>query len=52
MSKIEREKLYNIAKVNNLIATGGTDFHGLYGSAAVKIGDCFTPHVYVERILK
>ena len=51
-SKIEREKLYNIAKVNNLIATGGTDFHGLYGSAAVKIGDCFTPHVYVERILK
>ena len=48
----ETEKLYNIVKTNNLIATGGTDFHGLYGSSVVKIGDYHTPHVYIEKILK
>ncbi len=48
---VDREKLYNIVKVNNLIATGGTDFHGLYNSSIVRIGDCITPHVYIEKIL-
>lgn len=50
-SKIEREKLYNIAITNNLIATGGTDFHGLYNSYVIKIGECLTPKNYIERIL-
>ncbi len=49
---VESEKLYNIVKTNNLIATGGTDFHGLYGSSVVRIGDYHTPHLYIERILK
>ena len=48
---IDRDKLYNLAKTNNLIATGGTDFHGLYGSCVVQIGNYITPHIYIEKIL-
>ncbi len=50
-NNVVKERLYNIVKTNNLIATGGTDFHGLYNSSVVKIGDFSTPYVYLERIL-
>lgn len=47
----DRERLLNIVRANNLIATGGTDFHGLYNSSVVKIGDFYTPPEYLKRIL-
>ena len=47
----DRKYLYDIAAKNDLIATGGTDFHGLYNSSVVRIGDCFTPNLYINRIL-
>lgn len=49
--RVDKVKLYDIVKTNNLIATGGTDFHGLYNSNVVRIGDFFTQHVYIERLL-
>ena len=45
------QRLHDIVKINNLIATGGTDFHGLYGSRAIRVGEYFTPHIYIEKIL-
>lgn len=50
-SKKETEYLYDKAISNNLIATGGSDFHGIYNSTVSQIGKCFTPKEYIDMLL-
>ncbi len=41
-------KIQRIAKRLNLILTGGTDFHGNYGSLDINIGDLRCPEEYLK----
>ncbi len=47
----ETEKLIEIAKKNNLLMTGGSDFHGLYNSRITKIGSYSTPDENLTELL-
>lgn len=40
-----------ICKKNNLIMTGGTDFHGFYSGNNNPIGTCVTDNTEIEKIL-
>ena len=50
----ENDELYlsNKAKYYNLIMTGGTDFHGMYGSKSYPLGMCTTDEEQINRIIK
>ncbi len=39
----DEELLEDIAQKNELVMTGGTDFHGMYSSVTSPIGKCTTP---------
>lgn len=39
-SEEEREKLLDFARENRLLATGGSDFHGMYNRARNSVGCC------------
>lgn len=39
----EAERLMKIAEENDLIMTGGTDFHGMYSNGMHPLGTCTTP---------
>lgn len=47
----DTEYLINICKKNNLIMTGGTDFHGFYSSSINPIGTCTIDNNEIEKIL-
>lgn len=50
-SEQEKQLLLNLLQKNNLIATGGTDFHGLYSSIYLsKLGSFHTPEVYFKKL--
>jgi predicted metal-dependent phosphoesterase TrpH len=46
----DREALVRLAKEHNLIATGGTDFHGYEGFGTVAVGEMWVPAESVERL--
>lgn len=50
-SKENIEKLLEIAKKNNLLITGGTDFHGNMDSKYVEIGDFSCNEEELKRLL-
>lgn len=43
--------LERFAKENNLIATGGTDFHGMYSREPRTLGTSYTPDDMLERLI-
>lgn len=44
------ERLLAYAKANDLLTTGGSDFHGFYSSKPVPIGACTTPDECLEAM--
>ncbi|PWL88843.1 MAG: PHP domain-containing protein [Escherichia coli] len=50
-SEKQIEDLIKYCKNNELLMTGGSDFHGIYGNAPVTIGSCATPQEHVEKLL-
>lgn len=49
--KKDIECLYSKVKANNLIATGGSDFHGLYNASPRYIGQFYTPEKYIKMLI-
>jgi hypothetical protein len=49
---IQQESLVELAKENDLIVTGGSDFHGLYNSTMTHIGSYTTDEENLEKINK
>ena len=49
--KEDMEYLYNKVKLHNLIATGGSDFHGLYNANPRYIGKFYTPDKYIKMLI-
>ncbi len=49
---IQQESLVELAKKNDLIVTGGSDFHGLYNSTMTHIGSYTTDEENLEKINK
>lgn len=43
-------RIEEIAVENGLLCTGGSDFHGMYGSQAVPMGTCTTPHESLGKL--
>ena len=51
-SELEVNKLLNLVQSYDLIATGGTDFHGFYSSRYFsRIGNFVTPDVYLKKLI-
>lgn len=44
-------RLQKIAKKNGLLMTGGSDFHGMYGTGSITIGACQTPDASLDELL-
>ncbi|MGN0635528.1 MAG: PHP domain-containing protein [Acutalibacteraceae bacterium] len=44
-------RLQKIAKKNGLLMTGGSDFHGMYGTGNITIGSCQTPDTNLDELL-
>ncbi|MEI6579526.1 MAG: PHP domain-containing protein [Eubacteriales bacterium] len=40
-----------VANKNNLLMTGGSDFHGMYGKGSISIGDLVTPDEQMTLLL-
>ncbi|MBQ3846776.1 MAG: hypothetical protein II761_04340, partial [Bacteroidales bacterium] len=49
--KPEQENLLRKCADNGLIATGGSDFHGLYNSVPTHIGSRFTDDENMRKLL-
>ncbi|MDE7231090.1 MAG: PHP domain-containing protein [Oscillospiraceae bacterium] len=47
-----RRQLLELAERYDLIATGGSDFHGFYNHYAIQIGSNPTPQEQLEKIIK
>ena len=47
----QTEELRKICKKNNLLMTGGSDFHGMYNSKPIKLGDYTTPDENLTALL-
>ena len=45
------EQLQSFAKTNDLLMTGGSDFHGMYGVGNVTLGTCVTPEEHMDALL-
>lgn len=45
------ERLSAICKKKNLLLTGGSDFHGIYGDKTVTLGACSTPQENLDKLL-
>ena len=43
--------LGGICKEKKLLMTGGSDFHGIYGSSTVTLGTCTTPDEHLDKLL-
>lgn len=46
----DSELLINLAINNDLIPTGGSDFHGMYNSIETNVGKCYTPQKYLDKL--
>lgn len=44
-------RLTEICKAHDLLMTGGSDFHGIYGAKTVTLGTCTTPQEWVDKLL-
>ena len=44
-------RLQKIAKKSGLLMTGGSDFHGMYGTGNITIGSCQTPDANLDELL-
>lgn len=44
------EQLSKTCKKKKLLMTGGSDFHGMYGSKAVTLGSCTTPDEHLDKL--
>ncbi len=49
--KKDTEYLFSKVKAHNLIATGGSDFHGLYNASPRHIGQFYTPDKYIKMLM-
>lgn len=47
----QRNALIDFAKQHGMIVTGGSDFHGMYGSRQICIGDCGIEQEHVDALL-
>ncbi len=47
-----QQKLLNFANANDLICTGGSDFHGLYNQVATHIGSYTTDQENLDKLFK
>ena len=45
------KRLGTICAKKNLLMTGGSDFHGIYGAKTVTLGTCSTPDEHLEKLL-
>ena len=45
------EQLIALCKKKQLLMTGGSDFHGIYGDKTVTLGACSTPQEHVDKLL-
>ncbi len=43
--------LSKICKNSKLLLTGGSDFHGIYGSKTVTLGTCLTPDDHLDKLM-
>lgn len=50
-SRVEQAKLLDFAEHHRLLATGGTDFHGMYSEHISPLGTCVAPDEHVEALL-
>ena len=50
-TKAQSEFLYHIAEKHHLIMTGGSDFHGVYSSSQIRLGDVLAPENSISRLL-
>lgn len=50
-TKEQQEELQKFAQKHKLLMTGGTDFHGLYNTYPVSIGDVITPQNAMEKLM-
>ena len=46
------EKLIKIADENDLLKTGGSDFHGMYNADPIKLGCCNVPEEDLQALLE
>ena len=44
-------RLTEICKAHDLLMTGGSDFHGIYGAKTVTLGTCTTQQEWVDKLL-
>ncbi len=44
------QRLSTICKANNILLTGGSDFHGSYGEEIVTLGACSTPQEHLDKL--
>lgn len=49
---IQQQALKDFAEANELLVTGGSDFHGLYNSTMTHIGSYTTDEVNMDRLMK
>ena len=45
------EQLRAFAETNDLLMTGGSDFHGMYGVGNITLGACITPEEHLNALL-
>ena len=50
-SQEDVDKLIKISKRHNLLMTGGSDFHGMYGSKENKLGSYVTPEENLSKLM-
>lgn len=50
-SEEDQNRLFEFAKHHNLLMTGGSDFHGMYGTTARPLGSTTTPDEYVDALM-
>ena len=51
-TKQQQQKLVSLARENDLIITGGSDFHGLYNSTMTHIGSSTTDEENLDKLMK
>ncbi|MDD6727742.1 MAG: PHP domain-containing protein [Eubacteriales bacterium] len=51
VSELEIEMLTEICKKHKILMTGGSDFHGIYGSSTVTLGTCTTPDEHLDKLM-
>lgn len=44
-------RLLELCKKKKILATGGSDFHGIYGAKTVTLGACSTPQEHLDKLL-